>query len=817
MKTKITFTFVALLLLFLFTACDKDDNNKPPVNTEITVALNNYWQYQTDLTSLMEAHDGTMDEMQNAILNLGSKKKSRDAFTQIDAMVEDYVSQSNAIAGKFDVLVQAENAIVPYGGSKNLLTDIAKGVYNKAKDTVVSGGKMVRSGWRVMSGKQSIRQVLNDPNSGIPLISGWAATIQKRNSARDAKIRDMIEHWNPVTSPADCSDTIPYDDLPGSTPQEKANAYLNMSDEDPVKMGMRRDVMLWSDDERQATAETAKELGETGVKAVGDAYGGDIGEWTNEVVNQMLDEDETADDCGTMDIDIPVTASKTLIISKANMPDDDPRITVIMNAPQNLEQQLPPGEYHIIALAEGFIRGGYENLQIAENSVTNLTAQLLNLAENPIIIEDLTVQEGCPTVNQPVHSHLSCVSTIGQELSFAWTVSGGLYTGFNAIGTELTFTPTEEKEYTISVDVSDNLNNHKTRSVSLASLGGMLAIDDWEIGSEDFTDNKLNPGEKITIELFVTNTGTTDLSGYHNIPSGNGFTSMFNSTHVDISAGTTIAIYVPLKINSELSINEITLQYQFTTENQNHNTVLISDSVELPIDFYVTIDEISDVVTDRIVNITGKIANPSLTTALLILDNDSEHSIEMNLNNGNFSQAVVLNGSTAEVSHTVYVIAVSGGLTAEDTMTFTSLVPIMSLHCTLTWDTSGTDVDFWITDPNKEKCYYAHRQTASGLALDVDDTDGYGPENITSTSVIPGDYIVQVHYYNDHDDENAIGTNCVVVVRQAELAPVNYYGYLADTGDLWTVTTLHYDSEKGWSIKPNNAYSKVNLATLPKK
>ena len=817
MKTKITFTFVALLLLFLFTACDKDDNNKPPVNTEITVALNNYWQYQTDLTSLMEAHDGTMDEMQNAILNLGSKKKSRDAFTQIDAMVEDYVSQSNAIAGKFDVLVQAENAIVPYGGSKNLLTDIAKGVYNKAKDTVVSGGKMVRSGWRVLSGKQSMRQVLNDPDSGIPLISGWAATIQKRNSARDAEIRYMIEHWNPVTSPEDCNHTIPYDDLPGSTPQEKANAYLNMSDEDPVKMGMRRDVMLWSDDERQATAETAKELGETGVKAVGDAYGGPYGEWTNEVVNQMLDEDETADDCGTMDIDIPVTASKTLIISKANMPDDDPRITVIMNAPQNLEQQLPPGEYHIIALAEGFIRGVYENLQIVKTSVTNLTAELLNLAENPIIIEDLTVQEGCITVNQPVHSHLSCVSTIGQELSFTWTVSGGSYTGFNPIGTELTFTPTEEKEYTISVDVSDNLNNHKTRSVSLASLGGMLAIDDWEIGSEDFTDNKLNPGEKITIELFVTNTGTTDLSGYHNIPSGNGFTSMFNSTHVDISAGTTIAIYVPLKINSELSINEITLQYQFTTENQNHNTVLISDSVELPVDFYVTIDEISDVVTDRIVNITGKIANPSLTTALLILDNDSEHSIEMNLNNGNFSQAVVLNGSTAEVSHTVYVIAVSGGLTAEDTMTFTSLVPIMSLHCTLTWDTSGTDVDFWITDPNKEKCYYAHRQTASGLALDVDDTDGYGPENITSTSVIPGDYIVQVHYYNDHDDENAIGTNCVVVVRQAELAPVNYYGYLADTGDLWTVTTLHYDSEKGWSIKPNNAYSKVNLATLPKK
>jgi len=817
MKTKITFTFAAILLLFLFTACDKDDNNKPPANTEITVALNNYWQYQTDLTSLMEAHDGTMNEMQNAIRNLGSKKKSRDAFTQIDAIVEDYISQSNAIAGKFDVLVQAESAIVPYGGSKNLLTDIAKGVYNKAKDTVVSGGKMVRSGWRVMSGKQSIRQVLNDPDSGIPIISGFAAAVQERNSSRDAKIREMILHWNPVTSPTDCSNTIPYDDLPGSTPQEKANAYLNMSDEDPVKMGMRRDVMLWSDDERQATAETAKKLGETGVKAVGDAYGGTPGECVNEVMNQMLDEDETTADCGTMHIDFPVTESKTLIISKANMPDDDPRITVIMNAPQNLEQQLPPGEYNIIALAEGFIRGVYENLHIAKTTVTNLTAELLKLADNPIIIEDLTVQEGCITVNHPVHSHLSCVSTIGQELSFAWTVSGGSYTGFSANGTDLTFTPTEEKEYIISVDVSDNLNNHKTRSISLTSSGGMLAIDDWDIVNENFADNKLNPGEDITIELFVTNTGTTALSGHHNIPSGNGFTSLFNSTAVNISAGTTLAIYVPLRINSEMNMNEITLQYQFTAQNQNNDIVLISDSVELPVDYYVTINEISDVVTNRIVNITGKIANPSLTSALLILDNDSEHSLEMNLNNGWFSQAVVLNGSTAEISHTVYVIAVSGGLTAEDTMTFTSLVPLMALHCTLTWDTSGTDVDFWITDPNGEKCYYAHRQTASGLALDVDDTNGYGPENITSASVIPGDYLVQVHYYSDHDYENAIGTNCVVVVRQSELTPVNYYGYLADTGDLWTVTTLHYDSVTGWSVKPKNAYSKVNIATLPKK
>ena len=817
MKPKIFFTIGALMLLFFFTACDKDEDNKPPVNTDITVALNNYWQYQTDLTSLMEEHDGTMNNIQSAILNLGSKKKNRDVFTDIGALVEAYNSQSNAIAGQFEVLVQAENAIIPYGESKGLLSSIAKGVYNKAKGAVESGGKMVYSGWNVLSGKKSIRQVLNDPNSGIPLISSWAETIQERNSARDAKIRYMIEHWNPVTSPEDCNYTIPYDDLAGATPQEKANTYLNMSDEDPVKMGMRRDVMLWSDDEREATAQTAKELGETGVKAVGDAYGGNVGEWTNEVVNQMMEEDQTTADCGTTNIDFPVTGGKTLIIVKANMPEDDPRIVVVMNAPQNLEQQLPQGEYHIIAIAEGYIRGVYEYLQIFRNQVTPVVAELLKLAENPIIIENLAVDEGCIEVNQPVHSHITCVSTIGQELSFGWTVSGGSYTGFSANGTELTFTPTEEKEYTVTVDVSDGLNNHKIRSISLAALGGMLAIDDWEITDEDFMDNKLNPGEQLTVKLFVSNTGTTNLIGFHNVPSGTGFTSLFNSTTATIAAGTTITVYVPIRINSEISVDEITLQYIFTTQNQNNNTVLISDSVELPIDFYVTIDEISEVVTNRIVTITGKIANPSLNSALLILDNDSEHSFELNLDNGNFTQAVVLNGSTEEVQHTVYVVAVSGGLTAEDTMSFTSLVPLMALHCTLTWDTSGTDVDFWITDPNGEKCYWANRYTASGLALDVDDTNGYGPENITTQNVIPGDYLVQVHYYSDHDNENAIGTNCVVVIRQSGLTPVNYYGYLSDTGDLWTVTTLHYDSVKGWSIKPNSNYCKINPNTMPKK
>jgi len=818
---------LVLGLLFLASGCDKDKPNDPE-GLSTAEAFNNYWTYQTNLTAAMEARDGTMAQITQKINALGSAKNPKDAIAEIDALVDNYVAQSDAIAQHFEQLIQVENAIVEYGGNKGLLTSIAKGVYSKAKDTVVSGGRMVRSGWRVMSGRQSLRQVLNDPESGIPIVSNFAATVQRRNTARDALIREAILTWNPLTSPVDTHDLLPYDQLPGSTPQEKANAYANLSDEDPIKMSTRRGVMSWVDEERVASAEAAVELGETGVKIVGDAYGGGVGEWTNEVLNQHMEEHQTQTQTGNLNVQVnqdggsnpPITGNKTLIISKANMPDGDPRITVIMNSPQALQQPLPTGQYNVIALADGFIRSVYQNLQIMQGQATNVFAELMNLADNAIIIENLDVLNGSITVGEAVSAHVSCVSTIGKALSFSWSVTGGGFNSATPNGTDFSFVPTEEKEYTISVTVSDDVGNSKTRSVAVASLGGKLAIDDWEIANESFADGKLNPGETATIQLFVSNTGETPLSGTQMVHSGVGVSGIFNPSQVTIEVGQTLQVNISVTLSNNYSEASIPLLYSLTTQNANQIPAVLSDREEIPVDFYVSINPIVDLVTQRKTTIIGRVANPLLTTAVLVLDNDIEHAFDLNVVNGYFSQEIVLSGSTVEVQHSVRVIAVSGSLTAEDTIYFNSLVPPMALRATLTWNTNGTDVDFWITDPNGEKCYYANRTTASGLTLDTDDTNGYGPENITTATIIPGDYLVQVHYYSDHDSENAIGSDCQVVIRQDEnsvLPPVNYYGYLGDTGDIWNVTTLHYDPARGWSIKPVNTHNRVNPATLPAK
>ncbi|MDY0151705.1 MAG: PKD domain-containing protein [Candidatus Cloacimonas sp.] len=822
MKHSFLILALLILLLFVFSAFDKDKPDAQGITT--SAALSNYWQYQTELNGSLADRDNTMTAIATAITNMNTKS-GKDAFAEIDALVETYVAQSNSAAADFNQLILAENAIVSYGDDKGILTSIAKGILNTAKDGVVSSACMVRGGWRVLSGKQTIKQVLRDPETSIPIFSNWAATVQKRNSDRDALIREAILNWDPITSPVDTNHLLPYNELPGNTPQEKVNAYNNLDDEDPIKLSTRSAVITWDHDESVATAKAAVELGETGVKAVANTVGN---EYVNEVLLQHMEEGQSPNQQGTLTITVKqdggtnpiITAPKTIIISKANMPEGDPRITMILDAPANLVQPLPTGSYNIMVIADGFIRSVAENMTIIQGQANDVIAKMLKLADNPIIFENLSVDEGSILVGEPVTAKVSCLSTIGKTLSFAWAVNGGTYTGFSASGTQLTFTPTEEKEYTISVTVTDDTGNTKTRSLAVTSLGGKLVIDDWEISGENFNDAKLNPGENATITLFVSNTGSTDITGTQAVSGSNGITANFTPAYVTIAAGGTRAVNVPVSLASSISVEEVSLQYSMNTVNENQIPAIITDLLIIPLDFYVTVNPITELVEERVVTISGKVANPQLTTAVLIVDNDMEHAYDLNLTNGNFAQQIVLTGSLAQVAHSVRVLAVSGGLTAEGTISFNSLVPLMSLRTTLTWNTDGTDVDFWITDPNGEKCYYNNSTTASGLMLDVDDTNGYGPENITSANIIPGNYLVQVHYYSDHDPDNAIGTDCQVVIVQDEgsaLPPVNYYGFLGDSGDIWTVTTLHYNPVKGWTIKPINRYAKVDSSTLPAK
>ncbi len=71
----------------------------------------------------------------------------------------------------------------------------------------------------------------------------------------------------------------------------------------------------------------------------------------------------------------------------------------------------------------------------------------------------------------------------------------------------------------------------------------------------------------------------------------------------------------------------------------------------------------------------------------------------------------------------------------------------LDLRVVINWDTDMSDMDLWVTDPRREKCYYAHKYTRTGGCISRDVTQGYGPEEFLIRKALPGDYKVEAHYY----------------------------------------------------------------------
>ena len=72
-----------------------------------------------------------------------------------------------------------------------------------------------------------------------------------------------------------------------------------------------------------------------------------------------------------------------------------------------------------------------------------------------------------------------------------------------------------------------------------------------------------------------------------------------------------------------------------------------------------------------------------------------------------------------------------------------------SVQITLTWD-NNSDLDLWVTDPAGEKIWFDDKYSSTGGELDVDDRNGYGPENIfwPYGQAPSGKYKVEVHHYD---------------------------------------------------------------------
>ncbi|MDY0270848.1 hypothetical protein [Trichloromonas sp.] len=121
-------------------------------------------------------------------------------------------------------------------------------------------------------------------------------------------------------------------------------------------------------------------------------------------------------------------------------------------------------------------------------------------------------------------------------------------------------------------------------------------------------------------------------------------------------------------------------------------------------------------------------------------------------------------------------------------ITITSNAVQNRYHVRITWDKDDTDVDLHFTW-NGSDCYYGNKTPTWGSAetsprLDVDDTNGFGPENITIESLPgPGTYKIWVRYYSDHGKG---GTNVNAAVYENGVSIFSSSNYMEHHNE-WTL------------------------------
>ncbi|MDR2238690.1 MAG: DUF2135 domain-containing protein [Chryseobacterium sp.] len=73
----------------------------------------------------------------------------------------------------------------------------------------------------------------------------------------------------------------------------------------------------------------------------------------------------------------------------------------------------------------------------------------------------------------------------------------------------------------------------------------------------------------------------------------------------------------------------------------------------------------------------------------------------------------------------------------------------VNIRVVINWNKDNTDIDLWVTGPDKEKCMYSHSETEAGGRLSNDFTEGFGPEQFLLKKAAKGKYIIETNFYGE--------------------------------------------------------------------
>ena len=170
-----------------------------------------------------------------------------------------------------------------------------------------------------------------------------------------------------------------------------------------------------------------------------------------------------------------------------------------------------------------------------------------------------------------------------------------------------------------------------------------------------------------------------------------------------------------------------------------------------------TITENGGTTTQRVQAVSGTVTDPDPSTTdvfdgRVVIDRNGDKQYVTPVWDGEkwtFSGDMVLTRGTNAVK--VSVEDENGNeIGASSPFSVNANIPARDITVTLTWNTDSTDVDMHVFDPEGNHAWYNSLTGISGGSLDLDDTDGYGPETFTMETATPGEWVVKVRYFDDH-------------------------------------------------------------------
>jgi hypothetical protein len=193
----------------------------------------------------------------------------------------------------------------------------------------------------------------------------------------------------------------------------------------------------------------------------------------------------------------------------------------------------------------------------------------------------------------------------------------------------------------------------------------------------------------------------------------------------------------------------------------------------------------------RVISVSGSISgegSSSISTALLSVD---EVSKDTDVVGGSISDTMIVRCVPTGDGYPNLVRAVVDASqycgSAEEY--YWCLAYASDLWIQLTWD-EASDVDLHVFEPGGQHIYFGDKNPSGADGqLDVDDTDGYGPENYTATVADSGSYTVWVKCYN-----GCSATSYTLRVYKGNQSPREYMGSFSSSDTSTTECSSACDS-----------------------